>query len=69
MTASFFIQIQFLLVLTTIYIYIYIYILLLLLLLLATAVEGNSKAPFSIATTAKCREERYSFLWIASLYS
>ena len=36
---------------------------------LATAVEvGGQKAPFSIATTPRCREGRYSFLWIASLY-
>ena len=34
---------------------------------LATEVEGNQKAPFSIATTPRCREERYSFSWIAPL--
>ena len=28
---------------------------------LATIVEGNSKAPFSIATTLMCRGGRYSF--------
>ena len=28
---------------------------------LATRVEGNPKAPFSIATTPRCRGERYSF--------
>ena len=33
-----------------------------------TAVEGNRKAPFSIDTTPKCREGRYSFPWIAPLY-
>ena len=36
--------------------------------LLATVVEGNRKAPFSIATTPRCREGRYSFPWIAPLY-
>ena len=39
-----------------IYIYIYIYI-----YKLATIVEGNPKAPFSIATTPRCRGVRYSF--------
>ena len=28
---------------------------------LATIVEGNPKAPFSIATTSMCRGGRYSF--------
>ena len=28
---------------------------------LATIVEGNPKAPFSIATTPRCRGGRYSF--------
>ena len=36
---------------------------------LATVVEGDQKAPFSIATTPRCRGGRYSFLWIAPLYS
>ena len=31
---------------------------------LAIIVEGDSKAPFSIATTPRCREGRYSFLWM-----
>ena len=35
---------------------------------LTTLVEGDPKTPFSIATTPKCREGRYSFPWIASLY-
>ena len=35
---------------------------------LATVVEGDQKAPFSIATTPGCREGRYSFLGIAPLY-
>ena len=35
---------------------------------LANLVEGDSKAPFSIATTPMCRRERYSFHWIATLY-
>ena len=35
---------------------------------LATIVEGDPKAPFSIATTPKCRGGRYSFPWIAPLY-
>ena len=42
--------------------HIYIY------LKLATIVEGDQKAPFSIATTLRCRGGRYSFLWIAPLY-
>ena len=37
-------------------------------LLLATAVEGDQKAPFSIATTLRCRGGCNSFPWIASLY-
>ena len=40
-----------------IYIYIYIYSK----VKLATIVEGNPKAPFSIATTPMCRGGRYSF--------
>ena len=35
---------------------------------LATVVEGDQKAPFSIATTPSCRGERYSFPWIAPVY-
>ena len=35
---------------------------------LATLVEGDPKAPFSIATTPKCREGRFSIFWIAPLY-
>ena len=35
---------------------------------LATAVEDNPKAPFSIATTPRCREGHYSFPCIAPLY-
>ncbi len=31
-------------------------------------IEGAPKAPFSIATTPRCRGERYSFPWIAPLY-
>ena len=34
---------------------------------LATVVEGDQKAPFSIATTPRCKRERYSFPWIAPL--
>ena len=34
---------------------------------LATVVESDSKAPFSIATTPRCRGGCYSFLWIAPL--
>ena len=33
-----------------------------------TIVEGDPKAPFSIATTPRCRGGRYSFPWIAPLY-
>ena len=35
---------------------------------LVTLVEGDPKAPFSIATTSRCRGGCYSFLWIALLY-
>ena len=34
---------------------------------LATVVEGDQKAPFSIATTPRCSRRRYSFPWIAPL--
>ena len=34
---------------------------------LATIVKGDPKDPFSIATTQRCREGRYSFPWIAPL--
>ena len=34
---------------------------------LAIIVKGNPKAPFSIATTPRCREMRYTFLYIVSL--
>ena len=46
-----------------IYIYIYIYI-----YKLATFVESDPKAPFSIATTLRCRGGRYSSLWAVPLY-
>ena len=36
---------------------------------LATVVEGDQKAPFTIATTPRCRRGHYSFPWIAPLYS
>ena len=32
-----------------------------------TVVQDNLKAPFSIATTSRCRGGHYSFLWIAPL--
>ena len=35
---------------------------------LATLVEGDLKAPFSIATTPKCRGGCFSVPWIAPLY-
>ena len=44
-----------------VYIYIYIYT------SWPTIVEGDLKAPFSIATTLRCKGQSYSFLWIASL--
>ena len=34
---------------------------------LATKVEGYPGAPFSIATTPRCREGRYSFPWISPI--
>ena len=46
-----------------IYTYIYIKV------KLATVVEGNLKAPFSRATTPKCRGKCYSFSWIAQPYT
>ena len=36
---------------------------------LATVVESDQKAPFSIASTPRCGGGRYSFPWIAPLYS
>ena len=50
-----------------IYIYIYIYICVCVKVKLATLVEGDPKAPFSIATTRRCRG-RYSIPYIAPLY-
>ena len=35
---------------------------------LATVVEGDQKAPFSIATIPRCRGGRTSFPWIAPLH-
>ena len=35
---------------------------------LTTLVEGDPKAPFSIATTLRCRGERNSIPWVAALY-
>ena len=34
---------------------------------MTTIVEGDTKAPFSIATTLRYNRGRNSFLWIASL--
>ena len=34
----------------------------------ATVVEGDQKAPFSIATIPRCEGGRYYFPWIAPLY-
>ena len=36
---------------------------------LATEVADDQNAPFSIAITSRCRGGRYSFPWIAPLYS
>ena len=35
---------------------------------LATVIEGDSKAPFSVATSPRCKGGCYSFPWIAPLY-
>ena len=35
---------------------------------LVAVVEGDQKAPFSIATIPRCRGEHYSFPWVAPLY-
>ena len=51
-----------------IYIYISIYINIYHISKFATIVEGDPKAPFSIATTPRCRGGRYSIPWIAPLY-
>ena len=52
-----------------IYIYIYIYIYAYICKVkLATIVEGDPKAPFSIATTPRCRGGRYFIPRIAPLY-
>ena len=40
----------------------------LFILIKVTVVEGNPKAPFSLATTLRCRGGHYSFPWIAPLY-
>ena len=36
---------------------------------LVTVVEGDPIAPFSIATTPRCRGGYYSIPWIAPLYT
>ena len=35
---------------------------------MTTIVEGDQKAPFSMATTLRCRGGRYSFPWIIYIY-
>ena len=35
---------------------------------LVTIVEGDQKAPYSIATPPRCTGRRYSFFWITPLY-
>ena len=35
--------------------------------MLATVVKDDPKAPFSIATTLRCRTDRLSILWITLL--
>ena len=35
---------------------------------MATVIEGYLKGPFSIATTLRCLEGRYSFPWTVLLY-
>ena len=35
---------------------------------LVIIIEGDQKAPFSIATTLRCRGGRYSFSWITPFY-
>ena len=37
--------------------------------MLAVIVKGDLKAPFLLATTARCGEGRNFFRWIALLYS
>ena len=50
------------------YIYIYIYVCVCVCInKLVDLVEGDSKSLFSLATTARCREERYSLSWIVPL--
>ena len=51
------------------YVHIYIYICVCVSKVkLVTVVEGDQKAPFSIATTPRCKGGRYSFPRIAPLY-
>ena len=50
------------------YNYIYIYIYIIKKVKLATLVEGDPKAPFSIATTPRCWVGRYSIPWMTLLY-
>ena len=51
-----------------IYIYIYKYIYIIYKVMLVTTVDGDTKAPFSIVTTPRYRERRYSIPWIAPFY-
>ena len=51
-----------------IYVHIYIYIYIYMKVKLVTVVEGDQKAPFSIATTPRYWGGHYSFPWIVSLY-
>ena len=58
---------------TIISIYIYIYIIILRKKIIykvvsKVIVKSNPKAPFSIASTPRCRGRRYSFPWSAPLY-
>ena len=45
-----------------------VYLFLIKPVILATVVKSDQKAPFSLATTPRCRGGCYSFLWIAPLY-
>ena len=36
--------------------------------MLTAVVESNPKAPFTIATTPRCKRDYYSLPWIAPLY-
>ena len=55
-------------ILCVFHIFMYGYVTYIVKVKLVTVVEGDPKAPFSIATTSRDRGGRYSFHWITPLY-